>query len=515
MKIFSNKENDPLMCNFKYILFIKFENKKETDDIVDGILAILDQMNFFPETKEIEKPIVAEKPSRSSSSRKSRSVSKESQNTKEKPSAMPKDPEAPIRNFQSGDIDFKADYDDFHEDSKNFNEEIEQAFPEIKWDIGDFEANPNSESNSLDQSDKPKSIAVIGSSMTKFSRTPVRNFQHRSNDRYVTPLTPTNASEKQSNDDQIASHELNKKWQTNHQNFRQHNKQNNFNNFQQQNRAKTNFEECNAVLVYNIPENINQLHNLSKFFSYYGTVTKVIIGVENDKSKSLVCFSEKASAMKVWKSPRPILHNRFVKVRLTKEAEEEIENLPELPAEDENASKKPKIDLESIKEQREKLLSSVQSTLDIQSQRVELLTKLVNAQKTIVDKIKKPDVTPENKKKLYDQSKVVFVQIQRLRSELGLDKDSKSKNSADPAKIKPAAVEKPYFPAKSDMKFDNRSKSVKLFKTLNGEMCDIANSTILSFFKVILLKNAQVCQNRFYLCRLGIKTLSNIWAEFG
>jgi len=82
-------------------------------------------------------------------------------------------------------------------------------------------------------------------------------------------------------------------------------------------RKKNKVKDPNAktLTIVNIPNNLNNITKLSEHFSTYGHI--VNIHVVTNKKKALIQFSSHTEALKAFKSPEPVLNNRFIKVYWT------------------------------------------------------------------------------------------------------------------------------------------------------------------------------------------------------
>ncbi|MES1902473.1 MAG: RNA-binding protein 26 [Paramarteilia canceri] len=432
------------LCNQKLKLFF-YDN---VDNIVDQIFELLYTKNIYKKDDDAQPK-----------------TNKKSQLTKYKKEEIQYDPQDPI-NFN--DYDNLNSFDSYKDDNQD------NGIKDIVWEQENDDKN-NSENDDLwidndseVKSDLPRSIGIISHKPRKQSfgiYDKQQNFAHKKsrNNRY----------------------EDNYNFNSNHlgRNSR-HNPREVF--------PKYNIDECNALIVYNIPESLNTVEKLSKFFAHQGKVTKIITGINNDMTKALICFSNRDHALRVFRSPFPVLNNRFIKLRLTKQIEDDEEekilskNLKDLqndaPDEEEYSLRKSKITEEIINKRNEEI-KKLDTAMEVERQKLNLYHSMVKDEKLILEKLNDPSVSQEQKDQLFVSFNKLLVQIEKIRSQIVVNKNKKSNlNSGQSNNTK--IVSKAKHMARNELKLDKRSKIVKM--ELNPDIKSqgkFQNSDILNFFK--------------------------------
>lgn len=83
-------------------------------------------------------------------------------------------------------------------------------------------------------------------------------------------------------------------------------------------------ERKSSLVVRNIPKNLNSFGPLEKHFSKFGTIINIKVSYEGDPKLALVQFSHSSEATAAYRSPEPIMNNRFISLFWPRNSENEI-----------------------------------------------------------------------------------------------------------------------------------------------------------------------------------------------
>lgn len=83
-------------------------------------------------------------------------------------------------------------------------------------------------------------------------------------------------------------------------------------------------ERKSSLVVRNIPRNLNSLGPIEKHFSRFGNIINIKVSYEGDPKLALVQFSHSSEATAAYRSPEPIMNNRFISLFWPRNSENEI-----------------------------------------------------------------------------------------------------------------------------------------------------------------------------------------------
>lgn len=178
-----------------------------------------------------------------------------------------------------------------------------------------------------------------------------------------------------------------------------------------------NRDNC-TLQVAKIPPEMNNIAKLNEHFAIFGTVDNIQVRYNGEADAALVTYSSKFDAIKAYKSPAPVLNNRFIKVFWHNPAGEGAENgapKPTSPPSPPKPAEKPKVatlqeskfvsvaaqnqrkQLQETTAQLNKEKSVVSTLWQAQKKHNEVLDKWVEKQKKLLFTAK--NSTDENEKK--------------------------------------------------------------------------------------------------------------------
>uniref|UniRef100_A0A1I7TB44 C3H1-type domain-containing protein n=1 Tax=Caenorhabditis tropicalis TaxID=1561998 RepID=A0A1I7TB44_9PELO len=176
-----------------------------------------------------------------------------------------------------------------------------------------------------------------------------------------------------------------------------------------------NRDNC-TLQVAKIPPELNNIAKLNEHFAEFGAVDNIQVRYNGEIDAALVTYSSKYDAIKAYKSPAPVLNNRFIKVFWHNPAAEGAENAAPKPAPSPpKPAEKPKIatvqeskfvsvaaqnqrkQLQDAKERLTKEKSLLSTLVQAQNKHNEILDKWLTKQKSLL--VTARNATDENEKK--------------------------------------------------------------------------------------------------------------------
>ncbi|MEN2497115.1 MAG: RNA-binding protein 26 [Marteilia pararefringens] len=262
------------------------------------------------------------------------------------------------------------------------------------------------------------------------------------------------------------------------------------------------FKDCNAVIIYNIPKELNNFENLSIFFTQFGRIVDIDVEVDGDQSKSLIRFQHNQSAYRVFKSTRALLNNRFVKVRLTK-IDDTDERMKNGKIDEINCEEDKEYNLDGFTEtctddignkqkyvnDRDQALKHAQEVIDVEKQKIVIFKKLSDFSALLFKKLGDNTLDAATRHDLNSKLQETLITLEKIKSEIGI----KNRKVVKPKIDNPLPRKPNYIKKNNETSIDNRNKTIILRKEMmlncltdaQGKTInkDIPNGKIFTFFK--------------------------------
>ncbi|CAB3401436.1 unnamed protein product [Caenorhabditis bovis] len=175
--------------------------------------------------------------------------------------------------------------------------------------------------------------------------------------------------------------------------------------------------DSTTLQVAKIPPELNNIAKLNEHFAEFGNIENIQVRYNGDAESALITYSNRHEAFKAYKSPTPVLNNRFIKVFWHKPQEGGEENgaAPQQPQAPPAPTEKPKIatvkeskfvcaevqnQRKQVQEAKEKLTrekEQLAKLVDLQEKQNSLLEKWMEKQKALL--VKARSSVDENEKK--------------------------------------------------------------------------------------------------------------------
>ncbi|EPB75723.1 hypothetical protein ANCCEY_05215 [Ancylostoma ceylanicum] len=222
-----------------------------------------------------------------------------------------------------------------------------------------------------------------------------------------------------------------------------------------------------CLQVKKIPPELNNIAKLNEHFAAFGSIVNMQVRFNGEADAALITYASRGEAMAAYKSPQPVLNNRFIKVffynpdavagsapgqdGLQRSVLNSGVNVDKPASENAPpAAQPPKVATietskfvnQELRESREKIIEAKRklklekanqvSIFNVHKRQTDLLQKLIDRQKTVVKKLKSEAETLENaeKKKLMALVKQLMDKITTGKKEVD-DLSAKLKSCTD------------------------------------------------------------------------------------
>ncbi|VDK67180.1 unnamed protein product [Onchocerca ochengi] len=236
-----------------------------------------------------------------------------------------------------------------------------------------------------------------------------------------------------------------------------------------------------TLQVRKIPAELNNIAKLNEHFGQFGQIVNMQVCFEGDPEAALITYANRYEAVAAYKSTVPILNNRFIKVfwhstngqannitaptnsssvtfnargSLTKTVHigsrlaSAVKNSQTVhstnsqsvePQASRSAISQSLVDREKyieVRRRRKQEKENKMRLMDLQRRKSELMSKEIEQQKIILEKMKEGDIIPEKKKKLYKIFKRLESSVAKTKGEIAElnEKLMKTKTSSEASK---------------------------------------------------------------------------------
>ncbi|KAK6009482.1 hypothetical protein OSTOST_25582 [Ostertagia ostertagi] len=181
-----------------------------------------------------------------------------------------------------------------------------------------------------------------------------------------------------------------------------------------------------TLQVKKIPPELNNIAKLNEHFATFGSIVNMQVRFNGEPDSALISYASRHEAMAAYKSPQPVLNNRFIKVFFYNPDVVAGSAIGQDMATIENS----KFVNQELKETREKIIEAKRklkaekaaqiSLFNVHKRQTDLLQKLVDRQKVVVMKLKTETDTlePAEKKKLLGVVKKMMDKVTAGRKEI-------------------------------------------------------------------------------------------------
>nr|XP_018908059.1 PREDICTED: RNA-binding protein 26-like [Bemisia tabaci] len=210
----------------------------------------------------------------------------------------------------------------------------------------------------------------------------------------------------------------------------------------------------NSLLLKKIPTHLNNISRLNNHFYKFGRINKIQVFYEGQPDAALITFSSVAEAQAAYRSPEPILNNRFIKMfyyqtdksLVNGKIQDSIANKrnvgntsavnmqlnrPKVPETSNGATPK-QVDSTTtfqktgaynlVKDPGRKpvveKLNVLKKTVTIYKKKQELLQKLIKQQKDLILLIEKGSLSEEQRSKIFETISSLQVQIEGIKESI-------------------------------------------------------------------------------------------------
>ncbi|EJW78781.1 hypothetical protein WUBG_10309, partial [Wuchereria bancrofti] len=187
-----------------------------------------------------------------------------------------------------------------------------------------------------------------------------------------------------------------------------------------------------TLQVRKIPAELNNIAKLNEHFGQFGQIVNMQVCFEGDPEAALITYANRYEAVAAYKSTVPILNNRFIKVfwhSTNGQANNTINANQTAPTNSSLVTFNARGSLTKTVHVGSRLVGSAvknsqtihsanSQSIESQRRKSDLMSKEIEQQKIILEKMKAEDITLEKKKKLYKIFKRLELSVAKTKGEI-------------------------------------------------------------------------------------------------